>query len=52
MLAQKHEQYIQLIIEEEEELMKIHERHINTSIELVKQEMFLMGEADKIGSNI
>lgn len=32
--------------------MKTHEKHINTTIDLVKQEMVLMGEADKIGSNI
>ena len=32
--------------------MKSHERHINTTIELVKQEMFLMGQADKVGSNV
>lgn len=32
--------------------MGCHEEHINTTIELVKQEMFLMNEADKIGSNI
>lgn len=32
--------------------MGCHEEHINTTIELVKREMFLMNEADKIGSNI
>lgn len=32
--------------------MNSHEEHINTTIELVKHEMFLMNEADKIGSNI
>lgn len=51
-LEKQHENYIQLIIQEEEDLMKTHERHINTTIDLVKQEMVLMSEADKIGSNI
>lgn len=32
--------------------MSCHEEHINSTIELVKREMFLMNEADKIGSNI
>lgn len=32
--------------------MKTHEKHINTTIDLVKEEMFLMGEADKVGSDI
>lgn len=32
--------------------MKAHENHIYTTIESVKQEMLLMNEADKIGSNI
>ena len=29
-----------------------HQKHINNTIELVKEQMLLMNEADKIGSNI
>lgn len=33
-------------------MIKSHEQHINLNIELIKQEMALMNEADKIGSDI
>lgn len=36
-LAKKHEHYVQMIIEEEEDLVKAHEKHINNNIELIKQ---------------
>jgi hypothetical protein len=32
--------------------VKAHEKHINSNIELIKHEMVLMNEADKIGSDI
>jgi len=51
-LARRHESYVQTIIEEEEDVVRTHEKHINTNIELIKAEMVLMNEADKIGSDI
>lgn len=36
-LSEKHDQYIELILEEEEKLIKDHEAHINETIELTKQ---------------
>lgn len=51
-LSEKHDQYIELILEEEENLIKQHEQHINETIETTKAEMQLRNEADKIGSNI
>ena len=51
-LSEKHEQYIELILGEEEQLIKQHEHYINDTIEMTKEDMMLRNEADKIGSNI
>lgn len=51
-LTEKHDQCVELILQGEEDLIKAHESHINETIELTKEEMYLRNEADKIGSNI
>ena len=51
-LSERHDEYVQLILEEEEALLKHHENHINSIIELTKKEMLIKSEADKIGSRI
>lgn len=51
-LAHLQETYVHRIIEEEEDVVRSHEKHINTNIELIKSEMLLMNEADQIGSDI
>ena len=40
-LSEKHDQYIELILEEEEKLIKQHESYINETIELTKEDMRL-----------
>jgi len=52
LLSQKHEQLISLILTEEEETINAHRQHIDDVVELVKQEMLLLHEVDKPGSDV
>ena len=51
-LCTEHETLIEQILEEEEELITGHRRHIDDVVDLVKQEMALLNEVDKPGSDV
>jgi len=51
-LCSEHERLIEQILEEEEELITGHRRHIDDVVDLVKQEMGLLNEVDKPGSDV
>lgn len=51
-LCNEHERLIDQILEEEEELINGHRRHIDDVVDLVKQEMVLLNEVDKPGSDV
>lgn len=51
-LCGEHEKLIEQILEEEEELITGHRRHIDDVVDLVKQEMALLNEVDKPGSDV
>lgn len=51
-LSQDHEKLINTILNEEEEFINEHRSHIDDVVELVKQEMILINEVDKPGSDI
>lgn len=52
LLSQKHEQIIAVILAEEEDTINSHRQHIDELVELVKQEMMLLHEVDKPGSDV
>eukprot|EP01017_Pseudomicrothorax_dubius_P047286 TRINITY_DN846_c0_g6_i1.p1 TRINITY_DN846_c0_g6~~TRINITY_DN846_c0_g6_i1.p1 ORF type:complete len:741 (+),score=154.55 TRINITY_DN846_c0_g6_i1:67-2289(+) len=52
LMSQKHEQLISLILSEEEEMINSHRSHIDDMVDLVKQEMLLLHEVDKPGSDV
>ena len=51
-LCNEHEKLIDQILEEEEELINGHRRHIDDVVDLVKQEMVLLNDVDKPGSDV
>ena len=51
-LCTEHEKLIEQILEEEEELITGHRRHIDDVVDVVKQEMQLLNEVDKPGSDV
>lgn len=51
-MSMKHEQLIGLILAEEEDVILSHRSHIDDMVELVKQEMMLLHEVDKPGSDV
>ena len=51
-LCNEHEKLIEQILEEEEELINGHRKHIDEVVDLVKQEMVLLNEVDKPGSDV
>lgn len=51
-LCTEHEKLIEQILEEEEELITGHRHHIDDVVDLVKQEMSLLNEVDKPGSDV
>lgn len=51
-LCAEHEHLIEQILEEEEELITGHRRHIDEVVDLVKQEMTLLNDVDKPGSDV
>jgi len=52
MLSQRHQQLINLILSEEEEVITIHRQHIDDMVDCVKQEMGLLSEVEKPASDI
>eukprot|EP01017_Pseudomicrothorax_dubius_P047285 TRINITY_DN846_c0_g5_i3.p1 TRINITY_DN846_c0_g5~~TRINITY_DN846_c0_g5_i3.p1 ORF type:complete len:688 (+),score=192.66 TRINITY_DN846_c0_g5_i3:94-2157(+) len=52
LMSQKHEQLISLILSEEEDMINSHRTHIDDMVDLVKQEMLLLHEVDKPGSDV
>jgi len=52
MLNQRHQQLINIILCEEEEVISIHRQHIDDIVDCVKQEMTLLNEVDKPASDI
>mmetsp|Transcript_24480 Transcript_24480/g.34402 ORF Transcript_24480/g.34402 Transcript_24480/m.34402 type:complete len:125 (+) Transcript_24480:156-530(+) len=51
-MSGKHEEMIGMILQEEEEVIGLHRQHIDDMVELVKQEMLLLNEVDKPGSDV
>jgi kinesin family protein 2/24 len=51
-LCNDHEKIIEQILEEEEELILGHRKHIDDIVDLVKQEMTFLNEVDKPGSDV
>jgi len=52
MLSQRHQQLINLILSEEEEVISTHRQHIDDIVDCVKQEMGLLSEVEKPASDI
>ena len=51
-LCEDHERLINVILQEEEDLLSSHRQHIDDMVDLVKQEMMLLHEVDKPGSDV
>ena len=51
-LCNDHEQLIEKILEEEEQLIHSHRTHIDEVVGIVKEEMQLLNEVDKPGSDV
>ena len=48
----EHERVVNLILEEEEEVITAHKQHLNDTIEMVKQEMRMLEELERPGSDV
>lgn len=51
-ICNDHEKLVEMILEEEEELIGSHRQHIDDVVDLVKQEMMILHDVDKPGSDI
>jgi kinesin family protein 2/24 len=51
-LCQDHEKMIEKILEEEEKIIKTHRVHIDKQVSGVKDEMGLLNDVDKPGSDV
>ena len=51
-LCSEHEKLIEKILEEEEQLIHSHRGHIDEVVSVVKDEMTLLNEVDKPGSDV
>lgn len=51
-LCNDHERLIEQILEEEEQLINGHRKHIDDVVDLVKNEMTILNEVDKPGSDV
>lgn len=51
-LQTEHEQLIEKILEEEENFLKKHKKHIDDAVDYAQKEMTLYSDADKPGSDI
>lgn len=48
----RHERLIMEIITEEEQLIANHREHVDSLVALVKQDMTILAEVEKVGSDI
>merc|ERR1719265_644534 len=51
-LARQHDRLIGTILAEEEELITSHRQHIDTMVELIKEEMSHLNNVDRPGSDV
>jgi len=51
-LARQHDKLIGTILTEEEELITAHRSHIDTMVELIKEEMVHLNNVDRPGSDV
>ena len=51
-MNEEHEKIIETILEEEEQLIANHRKHIDEAVEGVKEEMNLLNGVDKSGSDV
>ena len=51
-LTNQHEKLIEQILEEEEQLIQGHRAHIDEVVDIVKEEMAILNDVDKPGSNV
>jgi kinesin family protein 2/24 len=51
-ICNEHEKLVEMILEEEEDLVNGHRQHIDDVVDIVKQEMVLLHDVDKPGSDI
>ncbi|CAG9311923.1 unnamed protein product [Blepharisma stoltei] len=51
-MSETHEKLIAKILNEEEELITSHKQHIDTIVDIVKEEMILLNNVDKPGSDV
>mmetsp|Transcript_21370 Transcript_21370/g.46407 ORF Transcript_21370/g.46407 Transcript_21370/m.46407 type:complete len:187 (-) Transcript_21370:159-719(-) len=51
-LARQHDRLIGMILAEEEELITAHRQHIDTMVELIKEEMLHLNNVDRPGSDV
>lgn len=51
-LCTDHEKIIEQILEEEEQLISTHRTHIDEVVKVTKEEMSLLNEVDKPGSDV
>ena len=51
-MSEDHEKLIGMILVEEEEIITSHRTHIDDMVDLIKQEMMLLHEVDKPGSDV
>lgn len=51
-LVKRHDQLISLILQEEEELIGAHRAHIDSMVELIKEEMVHLNHVDRPGSDV
>ena len=52
MMFQDHNKLIGMILTEEEDLIENHKQHVNEIINIEKDEMNLISEVDKSGSDV
>ncbi|CAD7946962.1 unnamed protein product [Amoebophrya sp. A120] len=51
-LVKRHDQLISLILQEEEDLIASHRQHIDSMVDLVKEEMVYINQVDRPGSDV
>lgn len=51
-MSETHEKLIAKILNEEEELISTHKQHIDSIVDIVKEEMLLLNNVDKPGSDV
>ena len=51
-LKEKHEELVNIILTEEEQLIQTHKNVLNEQVDLIKKQMTLLGDVDRPGSDI